>query len=730
MEYHDYRIDINSFMVSLTNKDGHMVSAQISGNPSWSESNCTRIYDLKSRVELGTATQDDFKELGTKLYHLIFSGPNMLSHFWEALQARSAIPNCILRIRLVIDPYFNYKNLGRLGSLPWSIVYQEPQPAVESFYFAKHPKLVLIQGVRTDSSSLAIPKVQRRKKIRVSVVVSCPSDLGSVLSKQGVQAVKDSLNSEDFGIEILQNPTDETLVEHLEFHQPEILHFLGHGRFVDSVAEIALTDETGLAVWVNAEDFVALLHSPDIKLPRLVCLIACEGAAESSTAPFASFAPHLAGAGVEGVIAMLYEISNVFGLEFTKKLYGKIARHGDVAAALQRARFTATLQYNKGREFAAPLLIGEQVVFSTLAPPPDTVSVSDLRDIMRTPEPVDLFGRNDEERTLLESLMLEGVSFVWGEGGVGKSALARSVARQFAKEKGLEDSHLWIDCSDVDQRIKCVRSIIRARPGDIDKSNELVIFDGLDELPREVTEELLGWLKNAGRLYRVLITSRVRFDKLGPFITKEPLHLSELNPAAAAQLFRARARVANWEDGQGIRDLVQVNALVHSICESVGNLPLGIEILASKSGYRPLTELLSDAWKDLNKLTSSQTRTLAAPWHYSINACFSRTFNSLSDEAKTLLHTFCYVDKVNSLVIDAFAAANARESTASEDSLSGLHVQELVDKSVWRRINNDYTMHPLMRRYALLGATVQLCPHSTACGLNPTHERHKTSSPA
>jgi CHASE2 domain-containing sensor protein len=135
----------------------------------------------------------------------------------------------------------------------------------------------------------------------------------------------------------------------------DVLHFVGHGSFVEGQAFLRLDGEGDKVHDVSDEEFGELFVRP----PKLVFLNSCEGAATSSSRPMAGMAPQLVARGVPAVVAMQYEVHDRPAVAFARAFYGALFRggyRGRVDAAMCFARKRLVAEFPGQRDVGAPVL--------------------------------------------------------------------------------------------------------------------------------------------------------------------------------------------------------------------------------------------------------------------------------------------------------------------------------------------------------------------------------------
>ena len=132
-----------------------------------------------------------------------------------------------------------------------------------------------------------------------------------------------------------------------------IVHFIGHGAFVDGQSSLFLTDQNGRPDQVPATKLAQIVGQQTAL--QLVVLNSCEGARTTAKDPFAGVATKLVQQGCGAVVAMQFEITDEAAKTFAEEFYtALIDQQLPVDAAMARARL-AMMDFNNN-EFATPVL--------------------------------------------------------------------------------------------------------------------------------------------------------------------------------------------------------------------------------------------------------------------------------------------------------------------------------------------------------------------------------------
>lgn len=211
--------------------------------------------------------------------------------------------------------------------------------------------------------------------------------------------------------------TLENLSQVIDDWPPDVLHFVGHGRFHREQGDLALVNDAGKVWWCSARDFAELCVG---WRPGLVLLQACESAKSGAGAGFWSVAAQLMEHNIPAVVAMQFEIRNDCATEFARGFYEALAKGADIDEAVQRGRwkiaYSSALDVHwSERHFGTPVLftLGPYGIIHPLSPGPQQMQPSQplvgmsgvVRSYRPEPQPRDVFGTEPSARDLASQLL-------------------------------------------------------------------------------------------------------------------------------------------------------------------------------------------------------------------------------------------------------------------------------------------------------------------------------------
>jgi hypothetical protein len=355
--YCTYRIQLtNNNRVQIKKSDAQHQSL---GNPDGVLRYRDKLPEFTPLLQLvkdGVIDSGQTRRLGELLFDVLFDDglrPDFVKFYQEVVQRDKQL----LRVELDIDE----KEMPEVASLPWEFMCLPEKANLGTIWVGTVPHLVLSRQ-RSQWNPAQSIQLEQNEKLRIALLVSAPSDLGSVEYKK-VQEVLETLASDQnsrvemFPIVMSANPE---AIDAILRKKPHIFHFIGHGRLKNEsnqdVGQIALVDpDFGDAMWVDADYFSELFNQHH---PGIVMLQACEGATLSSSQAFVGLASRVVQQNIPVVIAMQYEVSNASASRFARRFYQQLAEGDPVDIAAQygrRAIAQGPTQYRK-RDFATPVI--------------------------------------------------------------------------------------------------------------------------------------------------------------------------------------------------------------------------------------------------------------------------------------------------------------------------------------------------------------------------------------
>jgi len=316
--------------------------------------------------------------------------------------------------------------------------------------------------------------------LRVLVVVASPVGQPELDAEGEVLIIQKALDPARrqglVDLDYLELAGVRELRQRVQDYQPHVIHYAGHGGRLTGTGQtyLALEDENGnLRPMLGAKlsDIVAASGSV-----KLVVLSGCATAQTSDTDAFKGVATALLRGSAPAVVAMQYSILDSTGLIFDRCFYESIGQGSTLAEAVGVARQELSRARGPNRaDWGIPVLylcgsdmrlVDRDLSHASLRPSAQTVGVSELPQVVR------FVGRKKEYRLLRRAIADEEVraAYVWGLGGIGKTALASKLLRRVQGD-GRTDDVAVIRCDHIDPSFAGILESIaqfiesRGRPG-------------------------------------------------------------------------------------------------------------------------------------------------------------------------------------------------------------------------------------------------------------------------
>jgi len=293
----------------------------------------------------------DIRAFGSLLHRSLFSTD---SWRWVEQRLDALEPGGRIRIQLASPA----DDLGHLAAIPWEYLRVPDRQGREGFFLATDRRCILTRYIPMERGRRRLAPAER---VKVLALVSQPNDptLGEVIAEPVLANLDDIAARLPFDVKVEHQPTRDTLGEAVIQFGPDVVQFIGHGRYDerDEQGRIALVDETGRADWLG-EAALAQLLGDEGDMPKLVFLHSCSGAQTDYRASFAGIAPRLIRRGTQCVVAMQYAVTNRTALAFSKGFYQGLVGGLPLDEAVQGGRRSLAVYDERN-----PRLLGIPVVY-------------------------------------------------------------------------------------------------------------------------------------------------------------------------------------------------------------------------------------------------------------------------------------------------------------------------------------------------------------------------------
>lgn len=378
------------------------------------------LQDALALIENRYVDADSLAQIGGFLFAELFSGP--VGALYRSSLALARDRGSRLRLRLRLEA-------PEVAALPWEYLH-DPD---EDQFPALSPETALLRFLPLRLPARPTPVTP---PLRLLVVISHPAGVVPLDVAQETailqEALDEPIRQKRVELHILEEATVAAINQAMRTVQPHIFHFIGHGLFDGDRAFVVLEGEDGQAAPLDELTFREFFAG--CKETRIAFLNACQSATTSSTRPLAGLAPNLLQRNLSAVIAMQYPITDRAALVFSREFYREMAAGRPVDVAVAAARKGVFMEMGgDAPDWGIPVLFlrakdGEifaveqpsQLTGPAIPPPPEPA---------RPPGVETFIGRKAELAHYAGLLESRGMAVVAGMPGVGKTALAVTLAR-------------------------------------------------------------------------------------------------------------------------------------------------------------------------------------------------------------------------------------------------------------------------------------------------------------
>lgn len=309
--------------------------------------------------------------------------------------------------------------------------------------------------------------------------------------------------------------------------------------------------------------------------------------------------------------------------------------------------------------------------------------------------PVEFVGRRLFRVGLAGVMTSPGLRILKGYGGIGKTSLALTTLHDMYLTGKLSGGVVVLDCEHLPVLSQMLRNSAQILTKNRLQAESLSVCR--DTIQKYINSKFTAflienyevvvddpairkWLKEISRDATVLVTSQcVPTDLEG-----EVFEIPPLAPEEASVLFEKRAKSAGWSIENSDSDLeLEVREVISRICETVGSLPLALEIAAALTPSISLVLLLKYLQEDLT-LLKARPDSSVEDRHSGINVSLKRAFDTLSEPACDLAERMS--------LFPSGASAELISEVMRKDRSSWLSAAKtLVQTSIWQA---DYSCSP------------------------------------
>ena len=307
-----------------------------------------RAWDLWSAGECDPPTA---RVLGATLFHALMQG-SIRSLYDQAQGGASGDPKRGVRIRIRIDP--RQTRLRPFLRLPWEILFDPLKGAGN--HPGLDPRTPIVRTLDSAAETLfPLPDLP----LRVLIALADPRNPITLDLEGERERIESALAPLEIRPEVLRQVTRsafEQIIRDGGFH---VVHFLGHGDWVDSKGEgvLILEKERRAPDPLPASIFAGFFVGRP--MPRLVVLSACSSGDLGGSTGIGSYpgtAAALAAEGLPAVLAMQTAVRDRSAVCFSERLYSRLAAGDAIEEAVAEARKALKTQWPETLDWAVPAL--------------------------------------------------------------------------------------------------------------------------------------------------------------------------------------------------------------------------------------------------------------------------------------------------------------------------------------------------------------------------------------
>ena len=290
--------------------------------------------------------------------------------------------------------------------------------------------------------------IKSPQPLRLLVVVSSPNGVPELNSEKEIGVIQEAIDSarrkDWLEIDYLETATLSNLRSKIKHFQPHILHYTGHGGKLPFSNEtyLACEDDDGELKPIFGDDLRRITAGSESL--QLIVLSGCMTAQTHHQDALKGIGTSLLQDSLPAVLAMQYSILDEFGIEFASKFYEELSQGSSVVEAVNEVRLRLyDLRGGDRADWGLPALYlrtPEIHLIDTTVPPKPRAIRPEQVDIGGLPVVRGFVGRKKEIRDIRQAINHPRMPavYIYGLGGVGKTALTARVIEKVKQDKSVE----------------------------------------------------------------------------------------------------------------------------------------------------------------------------------------------------------------------------------------------------------------------------------------------------
>ena len=248
-----------------------------------------------------------------------------------------------LRIRLIIDA-------PEIAAWPWELLH-DPE---RNYTFATSPSTPLVRYFDQADRFGSLADQGAELPIELLLVLPATPDLDLGQERRNVEQVAGATDGA-LRVRTLDGAvTRADLADALLMGNYQIVHFGGHGGFIDGRGYLGLNEPDGAPDWIDSDALARL--AVNYRSVKLALLNACKSGQTDDGRAFTGLAPQLVRYGVPAVVAMQFAVTDKAAATFAREFYKRLCAGDDagqvdvaVSYATQHADRAASRRPQLGR---------------------------------------------------------------------------------------------------------------------------------------------------------------------------------------------------------------------------------------------------------------------------------------------------------------------------------------------------------------------------------------------